>query len=128
MISSIVCDTCKKTLRQGDTGKVEFKTCINCVQAVYPKADPTRIKKPPSISDHVDAIVEKDRQERLKKKGLDSLSVEIENSLLEQDGQILLGLHFTIGKIKKFDLAFTKDQLHAFLDDIERVEVEQLNK
>lgn len=125
-ISTIICDgPCGKTIRIGTTGITEYKTCMSCVQAIHPKADPAAIKKPLSISDHVEAIVDEDARKRRTKKGLDNLTIEVEPGIAVQSGVVLYTLNFTIAKVKKFDLGFTKEQLLAMAADVEDNEIKE---
>jgi len=122
--TTIICDTCQKKLRKGDSGKIEYKTCIQCVQSTSKRADPFGIKKPLTMSDQLDAVVQKEaNKKRAKNK---DISVDIDTSILVQNGKVLFGLNFTLGKLKKFDMAFSKEQLLAFIEDIERVEKDEI--
>lgn len=128
MTTRIVCSGCGDVLRNGSAGsKTEQKLCMSCVQKEYPQADPNKIKKPPSVSDHVEQMMKESRMKKISKEK--NLEVEMETSLIVQEAEegkkVLFVLNFTIGKIKKFDIGLSKEQLLAFLADIERAEVEE---
>ena len=130
MISTVICDTCQNTLRHGDIGgKVEYKTCIPCVTRTTPAADPNKIKKPPQVETMAESVQRMNREQQRakqdKKNREKNLSVEVESSIVIQDSVALFTLNFTLGKLKKFDVGFTKEQLMDFLEDLKKVEAEE---
>lgn len=127
-ITRIICKKCKTVLREGIAGsRTETKICTKCMMRQFPTADPNSIKKPPGIQDVLDNL--KSKHEIIKEKAQSSLEmnlpVEIDSSIVIQDGKFLFCLNFLIGGLKKFDIAFSKEQLTEFIEDLERAKLEE---
>lgn len=118
----VVCSKCKHLL-EGTSGPTTYKLCIHCVQNKYPASNKKKIKElyenqPAIITEkQINSMIAESEAKNLTKKN------ELIFSIIEQDGVYMAHFKIVIPSTgKHFELAFNKEQLSSFINEIEDVE------
>ena len=113
----IVCPGCNHILEEG-IGPTKHKLCIHCIQRRTPAADIKKVKKLYDENEQdVDELISSVEGENLKKK------TELIFSLTKMNGVVMAHFKINIPSTgQSFEVAFDKDQLQSFINEIELFE------